>query len=74
MDDKPMIRQLISNGLAITRVVLDVEDPDEVPPQFSYLVVFSPGPCSANPVLELCAPLACSSSTSEFEVEKRRSP
>src|ERR1700704_6100069 len=27
-DDKPVIRQLISNGLAITRVVLDVKDPD----------------------------------------------
>ena len=36
-----MIRQLISNGLAIIRVVLDVEDPDEVPPQFSYLLVYS---------------------------------
>ena len=40
-DDKPVIRQLISNGLATTRVVLDVEDPDEVPPQFSYLRVYS---------------------------------
>ncbi len=36
-----MIRQLISNGLATIRVVLDVEDPDEVPPQFSYLLVCS---------------------------------
>ena len=40
-DDKPMIRQLISNGLATIRVVLDVEDPDEVLPQFSYLLVCS---------------------------------
>src|SRR5277367_6006996 len=40
-DDKPMIRQLISDGLATVRVVLDVEDPDEVPPQFSYSLVCS---------------------------------
>jgi hypothetical protein len=30
-----VIRQLISNDLATIRVVLDVEDPDEVPPRFS---------------------------------------
>ena len=36
-----MIRKLICNGLATIRVVLDVEDPDEVPPQFSYLLVCS---------------------------------
>ena len=36
-----MIRQLISNGLATIRVVLDVEDPDEVLPQSSYLLVCS---------------------------------
>jgi transposase len=41
MDDKPVIRQLISNGLATIRVILDVEDPDEVPPEFSYLLVCS---------------------------------
>ncbi len=40
-DDKPVIRQLISNGLATIRVVLDVEYPDEVPPQFSRLLVCS---------------------------------
>src|SRR5713226_7984749 len=40
-DDKPVIRQLISNGLATIRVVLNVEDPDEVSPQFSYLLVCS---------------------------------
>src|SRR3984957_14386348 len=40
-DDKPMIRQLISNGLATIRVVLDVKDPDEVSLQFSYLLVCS---------------------------------
>ena len=36
-----MIRQLISNGLATIRVVLDVEDADGVPPQFSYLLACS---------------------------------
>jgi hypothetical protein len=36
-----VIRQLISNDLATIRVVLDVEDPDEVSPQFSYLLVCS---------------------------------
>jgi hypothetical protein len=31
MDDKPVIRQLIGNDFAPPRIVLDVDDPDDVP-------------------------------------------
>ena len=60
MDDKPVIRQLICNDFATIRVVLDVEDPDEVPPHPGRFVLsflrslssiwetFSAGTCSAS--------------------------
>jgi hypothetical protein len=33
MDDKPVIRQLIGNDFAPPRIILDVDDPDDVPAQ-----------------------------------------
>jgi hypothetical protein len=59
-DDEPMFCKLIGKGLAIVRVVLDVEDSDELPRFGQGLVCSSPpGVCRFNIIVRCCVSISC---------------